>query len=347
MADDIRPLAAGFAAPSRARWEAKAGPAASAALHTRPPDGAAPPRPAVGRGLREIRQRHDDADPKAANAAILRDLERGATGILLGPDAARDPAAALEGVDLDLAPVFPDAGAEGIEAAERLEALWRARGHDPAPAFGGFGLDPHAVGHAAAARFAADRPGVPAILIRGRGEGARELAGALADLAAVLRGMEAAGIAPDAAARQISLTLSADAEIFATIAKFRAARFTLDHLLAACGAGGVRIAIDADIRAGKPGEPWKNLLRATAACLAAACGGAGAVTVPPHSLPDGRPDALARRLARNVPIVLAEESHVARVADPAAGAWAIEHLTRELAEDAWARFRTLDAEGAR
>lgn len=333
--------------PSRASWEAEAGPAAAAALFTRAADGALPPRPAIGHGLREIRQRHDDPDPRAANRAILRDLERGATGILLGPAAARDPAAALADVDLDLAPVFPDAGSGGIKAAERLEALWRARGHDPAPACGGFGLDPHAVGHAAAARFAAEHPGVPAILIRGRSEGAHELAGALADLAAVLRAMETAGIAPDAAARQISLTLSAEAEIFATIAKFRAARFTLDHLLAACGAGGARIAIDADIRTGKPDEPWKNLLRATAACLAAACGGAEAVTVPPHMLPDGRPDALARRLARNVPIILAEESHVARVADPAAGAWAVEYLTRELAEDAWARFQTLGAEGAR
>ena len=92
-------------------------------------------------------------------------------------------------------------------------------------------------------------------------------------------------------------------------------------------------------------DPWVNMLRATAACAGAAFGGADAVSVLPFTWALGRPDAFARRIARNTHLVLQEESGLGRVVDPAAGAWAVEKLTRDLAGKAWELFQDIERKG--
>ncbi len=119
----------------------------------------------------DICQEHAHPDPAQANAAILTDLQRGATGILLrldmaarsGMDPAKGAAAewvgrdgvaihhrrdlelALAGVHLDMAGVALEAGAAFMPAAAALIALWQDRGIDPARARGAFNADPLAV----------------------------------------------------------------------------------------------------------------------------------------------------------------------------------------------------------
>jgi methylmalonyl-CoA mutase len=92
-------------------------------------------------------------------------------------------------------------------------------------------------------------------------------------------------------------------------------------------------------------DPWVNMLRATAACAGAAFGGADAVSVLPFTWALGRPDAFARRMARNTHLVLQEESGLGRVMDPAAGASSIEQLTRLLSGKAWELFQTIERQG--
>ena len=59
----------------------------------------------------------------------------------------------------------------------------------------------------------------------------------------------------------------------------------------------------------------------------------------------GKPDAFARRIARNTHLVLQEESSAARVIDPAHGSWYVERLTDDLAKAAWAQFQAIEAQG--
>jgi methylmalonyl-CoA mutase len=92
-------------------------------------------------------------------------------------------------------------------------------------------------------------------------------------------------------------------------------------------------------------DPWVNLLRTTVACAGAAFGGAEAITVLPFTWALGKPDAFARRIARNTHLVLQEESAAARVTDPAHGAWYVETLTDDLAKAAWALFQEIEAQG--
>jgi methylmalonyl-CoA mutase len=94
-------------------------------------------------------------------------------------------------------------------------------------------------------------------------------------------------------------------------------------------------------------DPWVNLLRGTIACFAAGAGGADAITVEPYDL---LIDAtvvsdLGRRLARNTHIVLMEESHSAKVVDPAGGSWYVESLTESMARESWQFMQAIESEG--
>jgi methylmalonyl-CoA mutase len=92
-------------------------------------------------------------------------------------------------------------------------------------------------------------------------------------------------------------------------------------------------------------DAYSNILRSTIAVAAAGLGGADAITVLPYTATLGLPDGFARRVARNMQLLLLEESNLARVADPAAGSGAFEALTEQLCLAAWTRFQEIERAG--
>src|SRR5690606_12705292 len=99
----------------------------------------------------DIRQAHGDTDAAAANAAILEDLEGGATSLKLliagegriglAPDAST-LGAALKGVMLDVCPIALEAAEETVAAAAVLAELWQAAGIADNARLGAFNADP-------------------------------------------------------------------------------------------------------------------------------------------------------------------------------------------------------------
>jgi methylmalonyl-CoA mutase len=92
-------------------------------------------------------------------------------------------------------------------------------------------------------------------------------------------------------------------------------------------------------------DAWTNLLRLTAAGFAGAVGGADALVLEPFTQPLGPATDFARRQARNTQLVLMEEAHLGRVADPARGAWFVERFTEDLARAGWAFFQQIESAG--
>ena len=249
--------------------------------------------------------------------------------------------------------------------------IWRAAGIGENERRGAFNYDPLGVlaktgtlYYAArrsceiAAKLAADcrtMSHVTALIADGRpyheaGAGeAQELAAMLATLVAYLRACEAAGLRPRMALGQIAVGLAADTDLFLTMAKLRAARRLVARVAEACGAGTVaekmQFLAHTSERMMARRDPWVNLLRTTAACAGAAFGGAEAITVLPYTWALGKPDAFARRIARNTHLVLQEESSAARVVDPPHGSWYVEKLTDDLAGAAWILFQEIEAKG--
>lgn len=318
----------------------------------------------------DVRQRHATGDPVRTNEYVLADLENGVTSLwlTLGPDAL--PVAglerALDGVYLDLAPVVLDAGADVEPAARELLRLIEAAGVAKGAARGTLGADPLAyeartgeeLGTEAAVELARlcgrEYAGLRAFTVdalpyhEAGGSAAQELGASLATGVAYLRLLTGAGLTLQEACAQLEFRYAATADQFLTIAKLRAARRLWARVAEACGdvdAGAQRQHVVTSPVMMARRDPWVNMLRTTVACLSAGVGGADAVTVLPfdHSL--GLPDAFARRIARNTSTILQEESHLARVVDPAGGSWYVERLTGELAHKAWEFFQEIERLG--
>jgi methylmalonyl-CoA mutase len=84
------------------------------------------------------------------------------------------------------------------------------------------------------------------------------------------------------------------------------------------------------------------MLRGTVAAFSAGIGAADSIAVQPFTAALGLPDVFARRVARNTQLILLEESHLWRVADPAAGAGGFEALTQAFCEQGWRVFQDIE-----
>jgi methylmalonyl-CoA mutase len=179
------------------------------------------------------------------------------------------------------------------------------------------------------------------------GSAREELGYTLATAAAYWRALAEAGWPLEQAADAIQFVLTADADLFLTIAKFRAMRALWARAMEAAGIAPKAPPLIAEMafRIITEREPQLNLLRATAAAFGAVIGGAEGVLLIPFNTRHGTPDAFSRRLARNTQLILQEETHLGRVADAAGGSWYVEHLTHEFAEKAWNEFRRVERAG--
>ncbi|KAB2975611.1 methylmalonyl-CoA mutase [Streptomyces sp. SS1-1] len=312
----------------------------------------------------DVRQRHTTA----ADGVVLADLENGVTSLWLVLGEAGIPVSslrgALDGVYLDLAPVVLDAGADTEAAAHALLALYDERGVAKDAARGNLGADP--LGHEArtgtslpfapaaalARRCAEEYPGLRALTVdalpyhEAGGSAAQELGASLATGVAYLRELTEAGLTVEQAAAQLEFRYAATADQFLTIAKLRAARRLWARVTEVSGATSAQVqhAVTSPVMMTRR-DPWVNMLRTTVATLAAGVGGADSVTVLPFDHALGLPDAFARRIARNTSTILIEESHLARVIDPAGGSWYVERLTDELAHAGWEFFQRIERAG--
>jgi methylmalonyl-CoA mutase len=314
----------------------------------------------------DIRALVGDPDPKLANESALADLDGGVTSLWLAAGAETDVAASLDGVLLDLAPVVLDAPTAPLATAESFLRYADERGVDPHPGTN-LGADP--IGASlrvstgsttawvsdelvAVARLAQEHGvlGVVADATAAHDLGAsdaQELGYSLYVAVCYLRALADAGLDATAAARLIEFRYAATDEQFPTIAKLRAARQLWARVLELSGIRGVEQRQHA--ATSRPMlskyDPYVNMLRGTVAAFAAGVGGADAVTVLPFDSALGLPSAFGRRIARNVNHLLIDESHVAAVADPAGGSYAVERLTLDLAAAGWAQFQELERAG--
>jgi methylmalonyl-CoA mutase len=279
------------------------------------------------------------------NDAALADLENGASSLWLVTEriSPADLSAALAGVLLEPAAIVLEgptlAHAESLVSLGRLHPESNLGATEDADLvdFARLGLE----------------AGVRAIVIdatrvheRGASDG-QELGWLLARGATVLRTLEAAGVAPEQGFGLIELRLAATDEQLPTIAKFRAVRRVWARLAELCDVPDPRTRVH-----GVTSRPMTstydvhvNLLRSTVAAFGAGVGGADALTVVPFDEPTGEISGLGRRLARNISALLIQESHVAAVADPAGGAYAVERLTDDLCEAAWAELARIESDG--
>jgi methylmalonyl-CoA mutase len=330
----------------------------------------------------KIVQRIDDPEPQRAKRQAHEDIEGGATGLSLvfegAPNAfgyglpATEEALAevLDGVPLDRAHLRIDAHPTSRLMGDWLVELLSRRQTDPSALSLSLGIDPAAI-FAGTGRLRmsiealqASMPpslahffamGVPGVVLEADGrpyhnagatEG-QELGAMLAAGVGHLRLIEGARQALVYAAPHVGFAVSVDQDQFLSMAKIRALRKLWAKILQECSIPPSPASIHAETswRMMTLGDPETNILRTTIAAFAAGTGGADSISVLPHTIVHGLPDAFARRIARNTQLIMIAESHLDFLADPAAGAGAIEALTDALCETAWGEFQTIEKEG--
>jgi methylmalonyl-CoA mutase len=291
-------------------------------------------------------------------------------GALIGArrtQALREVFAGVSLADFDL---YISGGFDTVPGAALVAALIEEQGLSPAKVTGSAGFDPLSIiaasGYVPAERGKAIADAVDAatyfrekgygwrpFLVSGRawhqagGSAREELGYALTAAVCYWRGLIDAGWPLEEAAGAIGFCLTADADIFLTIAKFRAMRALWARVTEASGLPAKAPSLIAEMshRMITERDPHVNLLRATSAAFGAAVGGAEATLLIPFNTRHGTPDAFARRLARNTQLLLQEESYIGRVADAAGGSWYVESLTHRIAADAWGAFRRIESAG--
>ncbi|MGB8357474.1 MAG: methylmalonyl-CoA mutase family protein [Bacteroidales bacterium] len=158
------------------------------------------------------------------------------------------------------------------------------------------------------------------------------------------------GLKPDYAASKIGFCFGIGPDFFPEIAKLRAARMlwavivkgyrphndasTLMHIHSVTGRWNKTLY-----------DPFVNMLRTQTEAMAAVTGGADTITVEPFDVIFREPDNFSERIARNQQLLLMEESHLDKVADPGAGSYYIEELTSLIAGEAWKIFLETENEG--
>ncbi|MCD7970740.1 MAG: acyl-CoA mutase large subunit family protein [Alistipes sp.] len=159
-----------------------------------------------------------------------------------------------------------------------------------------------------------------------------------------------AGLTADQAAGSIRFSMAVSSNYFMEIAKFRAARMLWANIMEAykpeCDCAG-KMFIHAVTSKWNLTvyDPYVNMLRGTTEAMSASIAGVHSLEVLPFDAAYEYPTEFSSRIARNVQLLLKNESHFDSVVDPSGGSYYIEKLTQSIAEQAWALFREVEDKG--
>ena len=159
-----------------------------------------------------------------------------------------------------------------------------------------------------------------------------------------------AGVDADTAARKLRFSFSVTSNYFMEIAKFRAARMLWANIVKGyapaknCACKMMIHARTADWNQ-TVYDPYVNMLRGTTEAMSATIAGVHSLEVMPFDASFENPTEFSKRIARNVELLLKNESHFDQVVDPAGGSYYVENLTQSIAAEAWKLFLEIEEKG--
>lgn len=279
---------------------------------------------------------------------------------------------ALDGVHLNMVEVILDAGANALPNAAPLIALAQQQGCDLNELRFDFGFDPLSclakdgllvggpdyVKHSAKALFEYAQANMAKANVFCVNTEVHEMAGAshaqqlgvmAATLSHYLGLSDALGVTAADIARRTTLRLAVGRDIFVEVAKLRAARLLFSKVLIAHGVTediAPRIHAISSRQTISQCAPHTNMLRGTEQTFAALLANVDVVTTSCFDEALGQSSELARRAARNVAIILQEESHLMQQNDPTAGSYWVEENTERLLAEGFDFMQQIESRGS-
>lgn len=331
----------------------------------------------------KIAQAQLNPDLKALNATLKEELMRGLSMVNLKLKRADNPlgielktekdiARVLDGIDLKAAPLYIQTDIDDIGLFALLDTYLSAKKESLRELEGFIGFDPtgefarkgyfdmplsdlwQKVSDAVIER-SQRAPKMRCFIVDGTiyeasgASGTQELAFVLSTAIGYIQGMMQSGMDIDTIAPLFAVQLSLGSNFFMEISKIRAFRLLWAEMIKAFGGSeeSQKIWIHGKTASFNKTtyDLYVNMLRTTTESFSGVIGGVDSLETDPFDSLVKPDNAFARRIARNQQLILAEESHFAKVIDPAGGCYYIESLTAQLAELAWSIVQELEKAG--
>ena len=152
------------------------------------------------------------------------------------------------------------------------------------------------------------------------------------------------GVSLEEINRNLVIELSVTEDYFVNIAKFKLIRYMIGLVFSAYNPNyqlkPFTVYAKTSRRFMARNDHNNNLLRQTTMAMSAIIGGCDVITV--QSIAS---DELQQRMAKNIPLILKEESYLDKVADASEGSYYMEMLCNELLEKAWQLFKEVEKMG--
>ena len=301
------------------------------------------------------------ADEEETNALALDKLKRGATGLLFYVYANVNLEVLLKDILFEYIPIHLVVEGSAQHVLDKWLDLTAKRGLNPAQLNGSINTDPienaARTGHwnrdAEADLLVLKEvvkrapKGVKTLCVNANSYGnagatsAQQLALALSHLYEYINRFG------DKYLHGLWLNMAIGGQYFEEIAKFRAMRRLWAFLLDALNLPQTDLPIYAEsgFRNKTIYDPWVNILRNATQGMSAAIGGADEILLRAFNITYKVPEEFGNRIARNQQLIMAQESYLDQVKDPAAGSYFIENLTEEMAAKAWEIFQGMEEKG--
>lgn len=176
-----------------------------------------------------------------------------------------------------------------------------------------------------------------------------ELGFALATAVEYIDQLQDRNLKIDDISRQIRFTFGIGPHYFMEISKFRAARILWAKIVQEYAGRESSRKMVVHARTSRHFnsfyDPYINILRSTTGAFSAILGGVDSLHSGSFDESFSVPNDFSRRIARNIQLILLNESHVNQPVDPAGGSYYIESLTSQIAEKSWSIFQELMRSG--
>ncbi len=158
------------------------------------------------------------------------------------------------------------------------------------------------------------------------------------------------GVDIDSACRNLVFSFTTGSSYFGEIAKLRAARILWATIAQAFSptdprSAEMRIHCATTTFNKTAYDSHVNIMRATTEAMACVIGGANSLSIEPFDAHCAAPNKLSKTVARNIQLLLRNESHLDAVIDPGGGSHHIEKLTQEIAEKSLKLFQKIEKKG--
>lgn len=178
----------------------------------------------------------------------------------------------------------------------------------------------------------------------------QELAFTIAAAAEYLVMLRQRGTDPDLACRHLVFSFATGSSYFAEIAKLRAARVlwaNVAHLFSLVSTESAKMRIHCRTATFNKTiyDSHVNILRTALEAMASVIGGTDSLTVEPFNACYREPDEISRRVARNIQLLIRNESRLDAVIDPGGGSYHIEKLTQSISQKSLELFQEIERKG--